>query len=218
MAREADLAEDRGDTTVDVDRQRSAEGALEAGFDGRRRAQVSSLDTDFAGDREEPVDARIAHLVLPVPEAGESMASRPLGGDDLVGCRCQFGVATVTGALDDGGDHLHRVFHGSAMELPEGQQARCRRGRERGAAGYRRAGGEHRRRAGTVVDAGHHHRVDEPGGGWVGQFPAVEEVQHGREWHGADQRRQVVAAHRDRVSRGNRECGGPRRHRKDYNE
>jgi hypothetical protein len=65
-------------------------------------------------------------------------------------------------------DGQHRRLDGGAVVLAERQQARGRAGLEGGAAGDGGAGGEDRRRPGAVVDARHHHGVDQAGRGRIG--------------------------------------------------
>ena len=129
------------------------------------------------------VEPGIAALVLAVSEPGQPPTlSAPLG-DDLVGRPLERRVAPSP-SFEDGGDRR------------PSPTPRRRRGIRRTSAARRpprpgavappeiavRAastdGG-----AGPVVDAGHHHGVDEPGRGRVGQFAGVEQVDDRRERH-----------------------------------
>ncbi len=208
VARKTDLAEDRGDRSVDVDRHRPADAPCQAGLDRQGGGHVVAGDTGLAGDREETVESGIAVLVLAMPEPRDPPTVRPPGRDQLVG-RLRHADAGRLGPFEDGGDLAHRRLHGGAMELAEGQQPGRRRGRKGGASGDRRAGGEHRRRSCTVVDARHHHGVDQPGGRRIRQVPGVEQVEDRRERHRADQLGEVVAADRDAVGGGRRQCCRP---------
>ena len=144
-------------------------------------------------------------------EAGHPAALRPLAGDQLVGSVGELSVPLAARRVDHRGDGVHRRLHRGAVELAEGQQPGGGAGLQGGTARDGGAGGEGRRGAGPVVDAGHHHGVDEPGRGRIGQVAGVEEVDHGGERDRADELGEVVAADRDAVGGGLGERRPPRR-------
>ena len=79
----------------------------------------------------------------------------------------------------------------------------------RGTARDRGPGGEGGRGAGSVIDARHHHRVDQSGRRGIGQLPGEQEVDDGGKRDRADELGELVAANRDAFGRGLGERGGP---------
>ena len=101
--------------------------------------------------------------------------------------------------VDDRGDGLHRGVHRGAVELAQRQEPGGRRGLQGGTTRDRGAGGQDRRGAGAVVDAGDHDGIDQSGRPGIGELAGVEQVDDGGERNRADQFGDVVA-------RGSRSC------------
>ena len=136
----------------------------QAGLDRQGGGHVVAGDAGLPGDREETVESWDRGACAGGARTRGSSDRRRAGPRPArrlpASPRCRsIADRSRTAAISS-----HRRLHGGAVELAERQQPGRRRGREGGAAGDRRAGGEHGRRSCTVVDARHHHGVDQPGG------------------------------------------------------
>ena len=207
VARKADLAEDRGDRSVDVDRHRPAE---------RLRVRLASIasgggdvvagDADLAGDREETVESGIALLVLAVAEPGDPSSVGPPSRDQLVGCLRQRATPAARGA--DRGRRRSRPSPTPRRRRGTRRTSTARPPPRPGA--WRRRRSPCGRRARTAVR--HRGRCSPPSrrrSAGRSPGPAGSRCRAGGRRTGtarADQLGEVVAADRDAVGVRRREC------------